>query len=506
MSSLSSVLTDLISTHESQPFSVESLEKTYENNVDDQEPRSLFAEILDFMLAPLLLVWPLTIVITLIVARSLADAPYDSALRDKTLLLSQQIQFVEDAGKVVTRVPLASTELIVGDAKNLQYQVLDPAGKSVFGDHRLPAPSLYDFPGAGQVSFRTIAFNDQDLRVAYTYLPVRGLNRTGETALVQVAESFEQRNQLANSIIKGVIIPQFFILPLAAALVWFGLTRGLRPLRGLRDRIRHRKADDLSPIDPHSAPHEIVPLVESFNELLDQLNKNLNTQRQFIADAAHQMKTPLAGMRMQAELALRETDSTERDRSLKQLAQSSERASHLINQMLALARTENMGETLSLTTIDLNDPVRRAVEDLAPLAIDANLDLGFDGTAQPAQIRANSILIGELVQNLLMNAIHYTPAGGLINVQVGDQNGRVQLVVEDNGPGIPESEREKVFSRFYRLRDRIPSTEEQAKGSGLGLSIVHEIARLHHASIKITDGNHQGTTFVIEFESQSQLP
>jgi len=250
VSSLTGAFTDLISTHESQPFAVQSLEKAHEqNNFVDQEPRSLFAEILDFMLAPLLLVWPLTIVITLIVARSLADAPYDDALRDKTLQLSQQ---------------MASTELIVGDAKNLQYQVLDLAGKSVFGDHRLPAPSLYDYPAAGQVSFRTIAFNDQDLRIAYTYLPAQGALRAGETALIQVAESFEQRNQLANSIIKGVIIPQFFILPLAAALVWFGLTRGLRPLRGLRDRIRHRQADDLSPIDPHSAPHEIVPLVESF--------------------------------------------------------------------------------------------------------------------------------------------------------------------------------------------------------------------------------------------------
>jgi len=200
---------------------------------------------------------------------------------------------------------------------------------------------------------------------------------------------------------------------------------------------------------------------------------------------------------------LRETDASERDRSLKQLAQSSERASHLINQMLALARTENIGETLSLATIDLNDPVRQAVGQLAPLAIDAHLDLGFDGTDQPALIRANGILIGELVQNLLMNAIHYTPAGGLINVRVSTENGTIQLIVEDNGPGIPESEREKVFSRFYRLRDRIPSTEDQAKGSGLGLSIVHEIARLHRASIKITDGNHDGTTFVIEFEPKS---
>ena len=496
---LPSALSDLLHTHESAPFDVESLEQGPDNTIADEraEPidsgkatqsRSLFGEILDFMLAPLLLVWPLTIVITLIVARSLSDAPYDQALHDKTLLLSQQVQFRETADGLIPHVPVATNDLIAGDGVGLRYQVVDSKGGVVFGSDNLPGPSLYDYPELGQVSFRTVPFNDQDLRIAYTYVPFAGRAELGKPVLVQVGESFEKRNRLANSIIKGVIIPQFFVLPIAAALVWFGLARGLRPLRGLRDRIRARRPDDLSPIDPESAPHEIVPLVDSFNELLDQLNKNLNHQRRFIADAAHQMKTPLAGIRMQAELALRETDRDERNRSLKQLARSSERASHLINQMLALARTENLTETTRFERTDLNRLVRDVVADLAPLAVNANLDLGFEASDQPAWIKANDILLGELVQNLATNAIRYTPAGGIVNIRVRQALDLVTLEIEDNGPGIPEDQRKAVFSRFYRLRDRLDSNEEEARGSGLGLSIVQEIARLHQARVSIADG------------------
>ncbi|MGC1439285.1 MAG: sensor histidine kinase N-terminal domain-containing protein [Burkholderiaceae bacterium] len=514
LSSVSSILGDLIHTHESSPFEIESLEKAptlpgSQPKTDKAfESKSLFGEILDFMLAPLLLVWPLTIVITLIVARSLADAPYDKALHDKTLLLSQQVQFRHSGDKLVPYVPPSAHELIASDNKNLRYQVRDSSGLPIFGEAKLPSPSLYDYPDLGQVSFRTIPFNDQDLRIAYTYVPKADALSQGNPVLIQIAEGFEQRNQLANSIIKGVIIPQFFVLPIAAALVWFGLARGLRPLRGLRDRIRSRRPDDLSPIDPQSAPHEIVPLVESFNELLGQLNNNLHNQRRFIADAAHQMKTPLAGIRMQAELALRETDQDERNRSLKQLARSSERASHLINQMLALARTENLTETTRFERTDLNDVVREIITELAPMAVNADLDLGFEASPSPAWIRANSILLGELTQNLTTNAIRYTPAGGVINVVVSQAMDIVSLTVEDNGPGIPVAAREEVFSRFYRLRDRLDNNEEEARGSGLGLAIVREIARLHQARINVSDGlawprargAGVGAAFVVHFD------
>lgn len=443
------------------------------------------------MLAPLLLLWPLTIVVTLVIARSLADAPYDTSLSDRTQFLSQQVQFEFTNVGAVTSVADGTRELFKRENDNRNYQVVAPNDQTVFGDPSLPRPSLYDYPEIGQVNFRNVNHREQELRVAYTYVPVRGAEDLNRPVLVQMAEPLTERQALANRIIKGVIFPQFVILPIASALVWFGLSRGLRPLRGLRDRIRRRQPDDLSPIDPTSAPQEIVPLVESFNELLTQLETSLETQKRFIADAAHQMKTPLAGIRMQAELALREQEPADRERSLTQLSRSSERASHLITQLLALARAESLGEKTGFSPLELNALLREIVTELAPMALSANLDLGLDDPGQPVAIRGNRVLLGEMIQNLVSNAIHYTPSGGVINIRLRSGSETASLEIEDDGPGIPAAERDAVFERFYRVRDRVASNEAEARGSGLGLAIVREIARLHDIQIMIRDGLHR---------------
>ncbi len=509
------MLGDLIATHESAQGSDQERQPAFtpwkapvkSPRINEPGPRSLFGEILDFMLAPLLMLWPLTIVITLIFSRSLADAPYDASLSDRTQSLSQQVQFELTNTGATASVADGTKELFSREAGALFYQVVAPNDLTIFGDPTLPRPSLYDYPELGQVNFRNVTHRERDLRVAYTYVPVRGAEDLTRPVLVQVAEPFEQRRDLANRMIKGVIFPQFIIVPLAAALVWFGLSRGLKPLRGLRDRIRDRRPDDLSPIDPTSAPQEIVPLVESFNELLTQLETTLATQRRFIADAAHQMKTPLAGIRMQAELALREPEPAERERSLTQLARSSERASHLINQLLALARAESLGEKTAFDRLELNPLLREAITELAPLALAAGLDLGFEDTDSPVAVVGNPVLLGELIQNLVGNAIHYTPSGGVVNIRVLTGMGVVTIEIEDNGPGIPAAERESVFERFYRVRDRVPANEGEERGSGLGLAIVREIARLHQATVQITEGapwpaergRGYGANFVLRF-------
>lgn len=516
--SFGAMVGDLIATHESSPALAEDLPVQPEPRAQQlttepakrTEPRSLFGEILDFMLTPLLLLWPLTIIVTLIAARPLADAPYDASLSDRTQSLSQQVQFELTNAGAVASVADGTKELFSREGGLLNYQVVAPNDQTIFGDPSLPRPSLYDYPELGQVNYRNISHRGTRLRVAYTYVPVRGAEELTHPVLVQVAESFEQRSDLANQIIKGVIFPQFVILPITAALVWFGLSRGLKPVRALRDRIRARRPDDLSPIDPNSAPQEIAPLVESFNELLTRLETNLATQRRFIADAAHQMKTPLAGIRMQAELALREDEPADRERSLTQLARSSERASHLINQLLALARAESVGEKASFERLELNTLLREVVTELAPLALAAKLDLGFDESGQPITVVGNPVLLGELIQNLVSNAIHYTPAYGVINIRLRTAGQMTppmaMLEIEDNGPGIPLAERDSVFERFYRLRDRIAANEGEARGSGLGLAIVREIARLHQAQIDISDGapwptgrgQGHGTNFVVQ--------
>src|SRR5690606_1196209 len=235
------------------------------------DQRSLFGEILDWMFAPLLLLWPLSVAITFLAARSLADAPFDRSLRDRAVVLGQQVLFVEDRSRIT--LPRAARELLrADDGEPVMFQVIDSHGSLVAGDEGLPAPSIYDFPEPGRVKLRTADYRGGEIRIAYTYVAPIRLSHSTSPVLVQVAESLDQRNHLANEIIKGVIFPQFLILPLAVALVWFGLSRGLAPLKAMQLRIRARRPDDLSPLDAHDTPEELVPLVDSFNDLLRRLN------------------------------------------------------------------------------------------------------------------------------------------------------------------------------------------------------------------------------------------
>jgi len=299
-----------------------------------------------------------------------------------------------------------------------------------------------------------------------------------------VAETLDKRAQLANEIIKGVILPQFIILPVILALVWFALSRGLSPLAQLQERIRARPPDDLSPIDSRQVPEEISPLVGSLNDMLARLAHTIAAQKRFIADAAHQMKTPLAGMRMQSELALRQVDPNEIHRSLEQLAKSSESATRLVNQLLALARAENQPHAgLALEPLDLAALARDVVQDWVQASFAHEIDLGYEVIGHPPEIAGNAMMLRELLSNLIDNALRYTPPQGSVTVRVRGTNighgDQALLEVEDTGPGIAPSERHRVFERFYRiLGSSVP-------GSGLGLAIVREIARQHGADIDI---------------------
>ena len=343
------------------------------------------------------------------------------------------------------------------------------------------------------------------MRVAYTWVQVPGAT----PALVQVAETREKRSVLATEIIKGVMLPQLVILPLAVLLVWLALVRGIKPLSELEERIRARKPDDLSPLDEKVVPLEVAPLVSSVNDLLTRLKGSIATQKRFLADAAHQLKTPLAGLRMQADLAQREqADADQLRQSLKQIGRSSMRATHTVNQLLALARAESNSKALVRQSCDLAALAIEAVQDTVPRALEKHIDLGYDG-AQPGAaggtLQGNPTLLKELVRNLLDNAVNYTPSSeqqpGVVTVRVlADPFGRVLVLqVEDTGPGIPEAERELVFQPFYR------ALGTNVDGSGLGLPIVLEIARQHQASIAIEEAHPgvvpPGTRVTVRFDA-----
>ena len=472
-----------------------------------REQRSLFGEILDWMLTPLLLLWPVGLALTWLVAQGIANKPFDRALIYNAHALAQLVTV--QRGRPQFNLPQSASEILrADDSDSVYYQVLGPRGEWLSGERDLPPPPEEEAPQPGDVRLRDAELRGVDIRVAYIWVrvPVEG----NPLALVQVAETREKRSVLATEIIKGVMVPQFVLLPLAVLLVWLALARGIKPLNQLEERIRARRPDDLSPLDHKTVPLEVAPLVDSVNDLLTRLNDSLATQKRFLADAAHQLKTPLAGLRMQADLAQREGTSTdELKQSLKQIGRSSIRATHTVNQLLALARAEASGAQMTQQRCDLARLTMDVVRDSVPRAMDKRIDLGYDGAEPGAPgvwLDGNPTLLKELVRNLVDNAINYTPSSddrpGVVTVRVlADTFGRVLLLqVEDTGPGVPESERELIFQPFYR------ALGSEADGSGLGLPIVQEIARQHQAEISVEDARPgqtpPGARFTVRFPAR----
>ena len=466
-----------------------------------RERRSLFGEILDWMLTPLLLLWPISLALTWLVAQNIAGKPFDRALEYNVQALAKLVAVKNN--QVQFNLTGPAREILRADDTDLvYYQVRGTRGEYLGGERDLPLPPDDDKGNDGEVRLREDKIQGEDVRVAYTWIKVdvkfpvpEGKNVLREpapqTVLVQVAETLEKRKTLATEIVKGTMVPQFVTLPLAVLLVWLALVRGIKPLAQLEKRIRARKPDDMSPLDDTAVPEEVAPLVSSINDLLSRLKVSLTTQKRFLADAAHQLKTPLAGLRMQADLAQRETDADELKKSLKHIGRASIRATHTVNQLLALARAETTGRSLAKHRIDLVNIAREAMADSVPRALEKKIDLGYDGPAagqRPTQIEGNATLLKEMVRNLLDNAINYTPENGQVTLRLLTDrfSGVLVLLVEDSGPGIPESERELVFQPFYR------ALGTNVDGSGLGLAIVLEIANQHDATITIEDAELSG--------------
>ncbi|MBP6501635.1 MAG: sensor histidine kinase N-terminal domain-containing protein [Rhodoferax sp.] len=474
-----------------------------------REQRSLFGEILDWMLTPLLLLWPISLVLTWFVAQTAAGKPFDQALEYNVGELAALVTVQEQ--QLVFTLPLPAYKLLrTAESDTVYYQVIGAGGELVSGERNLPLPPASEGPFFSEVRVRDADYLGDSIRVAYKWLAV---DLPGaRPVLVQVAEPLDKRAMLATEIVKGVMLQQFIILPLAVLLVWLGLAYAIKPLNQLEERIRARKPDDLSPLDDSSVPEEVAPLVSSVNDLLQRLKRSIEHQKRFLADAAHQLKTPLAGLRMQADLAQREGMSADEfKQTLRQIGKASVRATHTVNQLLALARAEGSNTAMSRQPCDLAELTIEAVHDCLPRAIEKSIDLGYEG-AEPGtkgvEIDGNPTLLSELIRNLLNNAIHYTPSDpdhpGVVTARVlADPFGKVLLLqVEDSGPGIAVAEREMIFKPFYRVLG------SGVDGSGLGLPIVVEIAQLHRARVSVDDAQPRhdppGSLFVVRFDTSRE--
>lgn len=444
--------------------------------------RALLDKIMVWMFGPLFLLWTIGLVITYFIAQNIANAPYDRTLADHLRMITQEIQ----AQKITEGVDLSPSTITIlqGDIAHLvHWELKDANANSVGGNASIPLPDNWAYE-QDTIRFRNETMNGQSVRVAYIW---GGRDQNGMEFLTVVSQSNEMRATLQQEILTGMLTPQLIVLPLAALLAGLGLTQGLEPLSQLQEHIRARRTNDMSPIGDDLAPAEIVPLIAAMNSLLTRMAATNETQRSFVANAAHQLKTPLAGMRTQAELALRERSPEKLTASLEQLVRGSERATRLVNQLLALARAESADvATRPLSeSVELNDVAENATRAWVDTALIKHIDLGFERAPDPMPILGNGLMIGELLGNLIENALLYTPSGGWTTVRVGGDALSSYIEVEDSGPGIPPADQERIFDRFFRMLGT------SADGSGLGLSIVKEIAEQHGASVNFMPSSHR---------------
>lgn len=440
---------------------------------------SLRRQLLRSLLVPLLPILLGIMVATYFTAYHFANLAYDRALLRAVLSLADQVVVVR--GQVTVDLPQAAFDMLEYDKDDWRYyKVSGPDGEFITGYRDLPPPIG---PGVlGQHRYDNVNFDGDKIRVATYYLPLKGTSARG-IALVQVGETMSKREQMADEIIIAMLVPLLLIVGLVIFLIWKGVGRGLAPLDALRQEISNRSYRDLSSLDTADSPKEVQPMLRAMNDLMQRLGETIAQQQRFVADASHQLRTPLAGLKTQAELALRETDMEKIRYALQQIQTSSGRLSHLISQLLMLARVEpESGSSPTMKPLALEALARATTTDWVSIALAKNIDLGFEAPPQPILILGDTVLLGELLGNLLDNAIRYAPHGGKVTVKVHEENSRPLLTVEDNGPGISEAEREQVFERFHRI---LGSGEE---GCGLGLAIVHEIAQRHDAEVTLSSG------------------
>jgi two-component system sensor histidine kinase TctE len=461
-------------------------------------PHSLFGEILDWMLAPLLLLWPISIVATNHVANQIADLPYDRQMGTSVLAIVRHVDIRENG--VFVFIPDAARDMLRSDDDDtVYYQVRDSSGEVLTGDADIPVPEESPPAAVGTLRYRDDTIDGDEVRVAYQYLYAGAAK---PPVVVQVAETRHKREQLASRIISGVLLPQFAIIPVAVILVWLGLTRGLVPLVRLQSRIRRRKPDDLSPINLQNVPEELRPMVAAFNDMMARLRDNLEAQSRFISAAAHQLKTPLTGLKTQTELALCETDCVQLHEYLQRISNGVDRAARLTSQLLQLARAEaRLEQAEAVEPVDLEALAREVTVQSVPRALARQIDLGFEEAGTSVIVSGVPLLLREMLDNLVDNAIKYTPVGGRVTVRLHAVPWPV-LEVEDSGIGIPAEDRPFIFDRFYR------ALGTDVEGSGLGLAIVREIADMHRIGIAVLDnpagsGTRMRLTFRQEPAAQS---
>lgn len=453
---------------------------------------TLRQKLLWWVLTPMLILLLLNVALVYKFGHDSADRRHNRFLFDASKILLDQLR--TNQGQVEFSIHSGAMNMISEDKKDQIYYSLSGWGQNFqFGYPDLPAPSV---PLSETPIYYSARYAGRPIHLMAAVMPESDVSSGRVTVIV--GKTLNLHEERAQEWIWRVLPANLFFMGFSGIMVWWGVGRGLRPLLQLRDEITHRSSLDLRPLPEDQVVAEVRPLIHGFNELMGRLDESLILKRRFIADATHQLRTPIAGIKAQVELALRLNDPDEIRYSLLQMHKATEHTAHLVNQLLLLARAEpdaqQQGGLISVS--EMVALARQTTENWVYAALQKDIDLGFETTLNSGSINGDAFLLGEMLNNLLDNAIRYTQRGGCITVRITGIDHAVQLEVEDNGPGIPESQRERVFERFYRV---LGTNQE---GCGLGLSIVREIAHRHHAEIRLLSGaKGSGTLMRITFRT-----
>jgi two-component system sensor histidine kinase TctE len=418
----------------------------------------------------------LTTVSAYYLANHFANLAYDRALFRVALALADQVE-VKD-GSMVVDLPQSTLDLIEYDKDDwIYYQIQDPNHHVVIGEERLTLPKA--MPMAGKPVYYDASLDNKPLRMVAFNLPLVGTSAKGN-ATILIGETTTKRDDMADEIIAIMLIPQVLLIVLVTFILNFGIRRGLISLEKLKGLVARRLPTDMNPLAEHDAPQELQPLLHAMNDLLVKVKGAVDERHQFIANAAHQLKTPLAGLKIQAEAALREDDLTSIQHALKQISTGSDNLGRLANQLLSLARAEPEAvDARAFAPLDLVTLMNEVTAEWVPKALERAIDLGVSCQLQQFEINGNAMLLQELLNNLIDNAIRYNQAGTKVTVSLELVADTAILSVQDNGLGITPDEQQKVFERFYRVLGTAES------GCGLGLAIVREIAHQHKARVEL---------------------
>lgn len=458
---------------------------------------SLARQLLLWVLLPQLVLWMAGGVATYRFASGYVNQAIDASLLQASRALARQLKPIGNG--LLIDFPKAAQDVLEADPKDrLLYMVSSPPGQFILGNQALPPPpptaaevqgkrpmpypldTPYFYDGQMPVNANATA-PAQALRVVALYLNFGDSQATPQTMLVQVARSSANREELAQRILVDMLLPMSSLVLLMTVIVWLGIRAGLSPLVRLRQQVEGRAPTDLAPLQLASAPRELWSLATAINTLLSAVHNTVATQKRFIGDAAHQLRTPLAGLKSQTEIALQLATDPELRARLQRVHDSATRSAHLVTQLLTLARAEPESVmTQDRQRFDLHRMAHHLTAEWVPRALRAKMDLGMDDKATtPVWVDGNELLIREALSNLIDNALHYAGAGSQVTVHVAiTPQQEALLEVTDNGPGIDANNRERVWERFVRATDA-------GNGCGLGLAIVREIVERHAGHVSL---------------------